>query len=279
MNNTSHDQDYLSRSALAEQLAIPLKELTQMMMDAGWLTQLGKVWQLTAKGEFEGGQYRQSDKYGQYIVWPAAIITHPVLRNLNEDLVNVSSLAKQLELPARLINRVLAELGWIEAFAKGWQLTLTGKAYGGVQCHDDDSGILYVMWPRSIKTKAGFAQTMTTLLDSPSLMTLDGRSVKSPAHCIIANWLYLLGLTYSYRRQLLLPDDAQIIPDFYLPQHRLAIDYWPDALSPSALAVQLQKRRDYQAHQLSLVELVAGDWASIDHDLTKELLHLGISVY
>lgn len=78
MTTTNNDQDdFLSRSALAEKLGVSLKELTQHMIDAGWIVQEGKQWQLTAKGEFEGGIYRDSHKYGRYIVWPASVVNQP----------------------------------------------------------------------------------------------------------------------------------------------------------------------------------------------------------
>ena len=193
MNKSTYDQDSLSRSALAEKLGLALKDLTQLMVDAGWIQQQGKQWLLTAKGEFEGGQYRQSAKYGQYIVWPSTIVEHPVIRDADAGLVTVSSLVQPLALPPRLLNRLLAELGWLEAFARGWQVTALGKAYGGVQCHDTETAVPYVMWPRAIQQQPGFQQAVAWCQQSSLEDAISGHPVTCHEHGLLANWLYLLG--------------------------------------------------------------------------------------
>ncbi len=279
MSTHQSEPAYFSRSALAEKLDISLKELTQLMIEAGWILQEGKVWKLTAKGEFEGGIYRQSQKYGQYIVWPEAVLVHPILRGTEQTSVHVTLLAKSVNLPARLFNRLLAELGWIEAFAKGWQLTSLGKRYGGVQCQDDDSGIPYVMWPRSVRDMPVLTRSIDAFIDQESNQALNGLEVESSAHRQIANWLYIVGLSYSYQRELLLPDDTELMPDFYLPSHRIAIDYWSESLKPDELAMQLQKREDYKKFEIQVVEIHQDKLSDLDHELSRKLLQLGITVY
>ncbi len=270
---------YFSRSVLAEKLDISLKELTQLMIEAGWILQEGKVWKLTAKGEFEGGIYRQSQKYGQYIVWPDTVLLHPILSGTDQTSIHVTLLAKSVNLSARLFNRLLAELGWIKAFAKGWQLTSLGKRYGGVQCQDNDSGIPYVMWPRSLRDTPALTRSIDAFTDKGSLEVLNGLEVESSAHGKIANWLYIAGLTYSYHRQLLLPDNTELRPDFYLPSYRIAIEYWSESLKPDELAAQLQKREDYKKFEVQVVEIHKDELGDLDHELSRKLLQLGISVY
>jgi hypothetical protein len=272
------NSDYLSRSALAEKLGIPLKDLTQLMIESGWIIQEGKNWQLTAKGEFEGGEYRQSQKYGQYIVWPSSVIDHPIIRESGESLVTVSTLARQFDIPARLLNRLLAEMGWIKTYAKGWQITELGKSYGGSQQHDDESGVPYVLWPRSIQEIDGFLNDLKCLNDDSKLRSLDGRDFLLNAHCKIANWLYLLGLSYSVQREMSVSDSI-LTPNFYLPLHQLCIDYWSESLSPAELAKQLQKRDLYKKSHFRVVEIKQDKLSDLDHFLSKELLQYGITTY
>ncbi|MGH1487147.1 MAG: hypothetical protein ACRBCI_13115 [Cellvibrionaceae bacterium] len=279
MAKQSTQSDFLSRSALAEQLGMPLKDLTQLMIESGWIIQEEKVWQLTAKGEFEGGIYRQSQKYGQYIVWPSSIIDHPVIRDSGQSLVSVSTLSKQVGISARLLNRLLAEIAWIEAYAKGWQLTVLGRENGGVQCHDDESGIPYVMWPRAVSHAAIFKESINSFTSKESLESLDGRKFSLHSHCAIANWLYLLGMSYSTNRQLMVSPEITLVPDFYLPAHHLCIDYWSDSLSPAELANQLQKRDAYTNCGLNVVELKDDDFSDLDQALSKHLLQAGITTY
>lgn len=235
---TNDKSDYISRSALAERLGIPLKDVTQLMIDPGWIIQEGKAWALTAKGEFEGGIYRQSKKYGQYIVWPVSITEHAAIRDIKDSLLPVSALAKNDNVPARLLNRLLAVRGLIAGFAKGWQITPLGKRFGGVQCQDENSAVPYVIWPRSIQDNSLFRESIKYLGQESSLRSLDGRTFEVAAHSQIANWLYLLGFGYSFRHQHSLDRQFMIESDFYLPSHALFIDYWPASLPPNTLLSQ-----------------------------------------
>lgn len=272
-------EEHLSRSALAEKLGITLKELTQLMIESGWIAQEGKVWHLTAKGEFEGGLYRESKKYGQYIVWPLSVVDHPMIREMNEGVVTVSSLAKRVDLPARFLNRLLAELGWIEVFAKGWQLTSLGENYGGEQSKDDETGIPYVMWPRTLLDNPSVLNSLSYFSNSQSVQALNGLSTLSTAHSMIASWLYTVGLVYSYQRELLLPKNVSVKPDFYLPRRQLCIDYWSESLSADALAAQLTKREMYKKYNIRSIEVDQDSLSHIDHELSRELMQLGVTVY
>lgn len=276
---TPNKEEYLSRSALAEKLGITLKELTQLMIESGWITQEGKVWHLTAKGEFEGGKYRESKKFGQYIVWPISVVEHPMIRQMNDEVVTISSLAKRVDLPARFFNRLLAEIGWIEAFAKGWQLTSLGDVHGGVQAQDDETGIPYVMWPRTLLDNRSLQCSVAYFTDNQSLQALNGLTTISTAHSVIASWLYAVGLVYSYQRELFLPKGVVLKPDFYLPRRQLCIDYWPESSTADALASQLSKREIYKRHNIRSIEVDAEGLLDLDHELSRELMQLGITVY
>lgn len=284
------DTQFYSRSALAEKLKLSLKELTQLMLIGGWIVESDKGLELSAKGEFEGGKYRQSNKYGQYIVWPESIVEHALLRNIDDTAVTISQLLKQTHLPPRLFNRLLAELGWISPFSKGWKATQQGRLQGGEQYEDDSSGMPYVKWPRDLLSNdnvisalnilSGLAVSNQTLNnDLQSIKTLSGVLVKSIGQARIANWLYLLGFNASYQREFIIDTKQSVKPDFYLPKHRLVIDYWDESLKTAQLSLNLSKQEFYSSLEFKVIEINHQQLEDLDQVLSKELLHLGISVY
>jgi hypothetical protein len=279
MTEKKPEQEFYSRSAIAERLGVSLKELTQLMLDAGWIVQEDKKWKLTSKGEFEGGVYRQSKKYGEYIAWPPKVFTHPVIKELSQSFITVSHLSQQFTLPARLLNCLIADLGWIEHFAKGWQVTPLGKEQGGVQHQDDKSGVPFVMWPKTIVEAKAFEQSVSKLTDQKNTLSIDGHRYKQAEHCQIANWLYLLMQTYRFSQPVYHTNESYVTPDFYLPAHRIFIDYWSESLSPEQLSEQLDKREYYQKHKHSFIEVELENLAHLDNFLTKQLLQFGVSVY
>jgi hypothetical protein len=279
MTEDKSQPEFYSRSVLSEKLGTTLKELTQAMLEAGWVLQEGKQWTLTAKGEFEGGIYRQSKKYGEYIVWPESILKHPMIMELSQSLVVISNLAQLYKIPARLLNCLLADMGWIEAYAKGWQVTTIGKSYGGVQHTSEKSGVPFVMWPKSIVETEALKNSLRYLRDNINNKSLNGHQLLNPEHCQIANWLYLLRQVYRYQQPVYFKDEKYLIPDFYLPSHQINIDFWPESLSPDQLAQQLEKREIYQHYQLSFIEIQNDQLEDLDNYLSKELLKFGISVY
>ncbi len=284
------EPQFYSRSALAEKLDMSLKELTQLMLKGGWITEASNGLELTAKGEFEGGKYRESNKYGKYIVWPDSVLEHALLRGVTESAVTVSQLLKGTNLPPRLFNRLLAELGWISPFSKGWKLTDLGKMQKGEQYENDSSGLPYVKWPRDLLSQPTikYAFDLLNVADKPleaegsataAIKTLNGFWVENIGQAKIANWLYLLGFNTSYRREFLTSDNNSVIPDFYLPEHGVVIEYWGESLKASELSDNLHKQDFYSTTALKLIEINHQQLADLDQVLSKELLHLGISVY
>lgn len=283
----STDPQFYSRSALADKLSLSLKELTQLMLKGGWITEGSNALELTAKGEFEGGKYRDSHKYGKYIVWPASIVEHALLRDATESSVTVSQLLKGTDFPPRLFNRLLVELAWIRPFSKGWKLTDLGKKQRGEEYENDSSGLPYVKWPRALLANPIIAHAFErlTLNNSHSskeheqVQTLNGFLVDSVGQAKIANWLYLLGFNVAYQRVFLNDDDKPVTPSFYLPEHSVVIEYWDESLKAHQLSDNLQKQDFYSAISLKLIEINHQQLGELDQVLSKELLHLGISVY
>ena len=73
------DDNRLSTTALAKKLNIPVQQLFATLKDYGWIQRASDTWALTSKGEFEGGSYQQSRRFGRYIVWPERLDHHPLL--------------------------------------------------------------------------------------------------------------------------------------------------------------------------------------------------------
>jgi hypothetical protein len=227
------------------------------------------------------------------MVWPELIVEHVLLRNIDDVMVAVSQLLKNTQIPPRLFNRLLAEFGWIIAFSKGWKITQQGAEQGGEQYEDDSSGIPYVKWPRALLTNANiiFALNILSGLVSSSLVpnqvlknrqsitTLNGFMVDNVGQAKIANWLYLLGFNVSYQREFIIADKQSVNVDFYLPKYRLAVDYWPESLTPVQLSQKLYKQEFYGSLGFNVVEINYQQLEDLDQVLSKELLHLGISVY
>lgn len=291
-HNGDTKTSYLSRSALAEKLGITLKELTQQMISAGWLVhhpdaEKGKEWQLTAKGKFEGGTYRDSKKFGQYIVWPESVTQHPAISEVKEAHSSVTVIAKSLGLSAKMLNRLLADMGWISAYGKGWKVTDQGLAQGGIQASNDETGIPYVLWQRELAQSpiltqhVGLYKGEEPTEKNATWLSLDGHTVSCLPHAFIANYLYLYGHNYAYQRTVHLSNNVSIVSDFYLPKYAVHIHYQAQHVSPSELNAQLERQQLAEAHQLTLINLQAGDGKQLEQEqleqqLAKALLQAGV---
>jgi hypothetical protein len=115
--------------------------------------------------------------------------------------------------------------------------------------------------------------------NSQSIRTLNGFTVDSVGQSKIANWLYLLGFNVSHQREFVIVDKVSVQVDFYLPKYRLAIDYWPESLNPEQLSHKLYKQEFYESSGFDVLEINHHQLEDLDQVLSKELLHLGISVY
>lgn len=287
---TDDHTHYLSRSALAEKLGVTLKELTQLMIESGWLAhndaaEKGKEWVLTAKGEFEGGMYRDSKKFGQYIVWPETVVDHPAITGIKDTLISASTIAKQADISAKMINRLLAEMGWITSYAKGWKVTDLGQTNGGVQVTNDETGVPYAMWSRALLEHQGLleqiqhykgeAVTEVSINNALHFLSLDGRYIASKPELLIANWLYLSGVSYAYQRSVHISPSETVFSDFYLPKYAIHIHFQAINIAPSELAQQLERQALSEKHHIKVIQISAEDTNNLDQVLSKALLQLG----
>ncbi|QQD19861.1 hypothetical protein I6N98_08520 [Spongiibacter nanhainus] len=287
----------LSTSALARHLALPLPQLFTLLKDYGWIRKVEGGWELTAKGEFEGGRYINSRRYGRYIVWPEEIGSHPLLQSLESNrLLSVSELSQRLHVKGAMINRILVALGWMRPGVLGWRLTQEGQAQGGQVFENQTSQLSYALWPEDVLQDSALLWFCRQLLEAEQstsepgqegedlfsgatgqVVSLDGSLCPSPAHRVIAQWLYLAGIRYAMQQPL--PGMAELQSDFYLPEFRLYLDYWGDADKPDILNKRMQRSEYYRENDASAVEVYPEDLADLDDTLGRRLIELNVTFY
>ena len=271
----------ISTSALAKELGKTSRQMFAELEALGWLRREDGQWQLTAKGEFEQGGYRDSERYGRYIVWPDTVMTHRALVSLEDSITSAKGLGLMLGLDAHCLNKLLAELGWIKPWLKGWQVTSAGQAQGGVQKEDLKTAIPYVVWPKVVtknvllkRSLKQFEPHLAAVETRMGCSSMDGHLLRSEAEVMIDNWLYLAGISHACHKRLPITEEA--VADFYLPQVSLYIEFWGSESDPSYLKSKMRKKTLYQEHNLDVVELEEGDLKTLDEFLSRQLRRFGL---
>ena len=290
----------LSTSALARKLELPVQLLFTTLMDYGWIERTGDAWTITAKGEFEGGTYQSSRRFGRYIVWPLTLEQHPLLAAIetNKRITGAAMRRYYPRLDARQINRALGELGLQQHSILGWELTALGRSLGGQQDESQSSGAFYVSWPHEIIDHPVIHRELTAQSDQiappaapadtaavPDLFStseqveaipcgIDGHILTTKLEMRVCNWLYLAQLAHAYQRAL--PVEESLYADFYLPLGSVYIDCWGKDVPADQLASKLRKRDIYKAMDLHYIEINSSDVEKLDEVLGRGLLAYGI---
>lgn len=280
----------LSTSALAKQLDLSTQQLFASLKDYGWIRKVDDGWALTAKGEFEGGEYVHSKKYGRYIVWPPEIADHPLLKAMEDNrFLSATALGKGQQLSARETNRVLAELGWIRHSFQGWELTELGQQKGGMQLENDSSGTCYVVWPPAVTSDAVLARQLALtasifnpvestgdlFADADQQVCPDGHHHSRRLNMQVCHWLYLAGIAHSVHHRL--PTEDALFADFYLPQQQLFIECWDS--DGKGLAKRMQRRDIYQQLGFAVIDVELAEGQHVDDILTPAMRKRAIRVY
>jgi hypothetical protein len=231
----------LSTSALAKLLDVPSQQLFSTLKDYTWIRKVDDGWVLTGKGEFEGGEYVHSKRYGRYIVWPPELAEHPLLQALEDNRhIAATSIGKTFGLNAREVNRIFAELAWIKHSHQGWELTPFGESFGGIQLENESSGTFYVVWPQAIashdllapKLKLAAAifadhsqqESNDLFAGTNDLCAVDGHRHERKALLQVCHWLYMAGIAHAC--QYLIPYKEKQYANFYIPAHQVYIECW-----------------------------------------------------
>jgi hypothetical protein len=289
MSGESHK---LSTSALAKQLDIPLQQLFGTLRDYGWIRKLDDGWALTPKGEFEGGEYVHSKRYGRYIVWPETLPEHPLLQGMAENrLLTATQIGRKFGLHAREVRRLLGEIGLLQRGRNGWEVSARGEELGGVLMENEGQDG-EINWPETLLQNALVATQMEygqrlehddnhgegDLLEAISdYESLDGHHFASRGEWQICNWLYLAGILHACRRRL--PWHEPLYADFWLPEFGLYIEYNGDERDGAALTAALQRQEIYRQQQWPVIEVRAEHLSELDDMLTRELRRRGVRVW
>lgn len=268
------DGKLISTTRLAEQMKIDAKLLFQLLAELGWIIRDENKWKLTAHGELEGGQYQQSDKYGEYIVWPQSLSQHALLAANNNEPLSASRLAELYGVSAHCINSVLSNLGWLEKDQRGWMITDLGSQHGGSQRNGKHG--FFVLWPASLRENALFSEVMANITAQKRGPCLDGLVVNNAGEQRINNWLYLHHIVRGYRHPV---PGANFTANFYLPTRKVFIDYWGFDLTTGSLSDKLARVDFYKAHGLRYIEISDEDLDKLDEVLPKKLLPFGIQLH
>jgi hypothetical protein len=304
--------EYISTSALANKLKIKPIDLFDKLKTLGWIERKDDKWVLTELGRSNGGQTRETSKYGEFIVWPESISIENEQPKGRSKLISATTIGKHFDIYAQRLNLILSELGLIEKdLAAGWKITKLGERIGGRQFENETSGANFVLWPESIlKSKRlleVFKENSTEKVQTATIIstpqpdiqvvninkdnfrekfeakhrTIDGHYVRSKAEMLIDNWLYQYGLVHAYERKL--PIDEDVYCDFYIPSgngrpQAVYIEFWGLENEPKYTERKNKKIEIYKKEGLSLIELTDADLQNIDDILAKKLRRFKVPI-
>ncbi len=294
MNDSERQK--LSTSALAKALDVPVQQLFGTLRDCGWIRKVEDGWVLTAKGEFEGGEYVHSKRYGRYIVWPEALLEHQLLRAIESNrLLNSVQLARKFQISAREVRRLLGDIGLLQRTFNGWELTRDGERLGGVVIDsgspDNPGGD--ITWPESlldndiVKAQFDYVQRAHHTPDESEADSLsgdlfsgiseftarDGHRFHSRNQLLVCDWLYFAGIAHAchYRLPLAQANFQEQRADFWLPAAHVYIDVGGDERDAAAIASAMERVELYRKHQWQFVEVRAEHIEHLDDYLTRAL--------
>ena len=286
--------DKISTTALAKLRELEAKQLFNQLKTAGYINRGEEAWVLTELGRKFGGEYVEHPKFGPFIVWPENLLIDT--QATSGKTLSATQIGQRFDLPAKKINQLLQELGWISKVDDGWRVTSSGLTVGGYQREDKESQNTFVVWHDSIVRHKRLRQSVIEFSgqDAESHATdkslssfrqkfeakhrtLDGHYVRSKGELIIDNWLYMNGVVHAYDRQL--PIEEDVLGDFYLPSGKVYLQYWGSDSGPVTEQDQQQIRAIYQAHQFSLIEIFPEDVDQLDDVLPTKLREFGIKAY
>lgn len=298
------DRQKVSTSALAKTLDIPLQQLFGTLRDCGWIRKVDDGWVLTAKGEYEGGEYVHSKRYGRYIVWPETLIEHQLLRGIESNrLLNSVQIARKYQISAREVRRLLGDVGLLRRTFNGWELTRDGEQLGGVNIDsaniDGHSGD--ITWPENIidnevvRAQFEYLQRAHHAEDTPGdplegdlfsgmseFEARDGHRFHSRNEFLVCDWLYFAGIAHAYHYRLplslLQPQAQDQHADFWLPAAQVYIEVSGDEKDAGAIAATMERIDIYRKNQWNFVEVRAEHFEHLDDYLTRALREFGANI-
>ena len=218
--------------------------------------------------------------------------------SFKDKTLSSTALGMKFALTPMKVNQILAELGWITKFTKGWIPTPAGSKHGAQAREMKESGVPYVVWPQEILQDKIFDRSVRefkgeVIQDEAPETTedkgvasgfrekfpckyraQDGHMVRSKAEVLIDNFLYASGLVHAFERKLPVLEDVYC--DFYLPDGKVYIEYWGLENDPKYEARKQEKILIYQKYKFTLIQLTDEHVSNLDDHLPRLLLKEGI---
>jgi hypothetical protein len=302
----------LSTSALAKERSIETKDLFRILTDKGWIYKKDDKWHLTNDGKLAGGEIRNSQQYGDFIVWPETIDWEETKSNnqsTKSQYYSATQLGERFEITNRKINLILNELGWVQKTVAGWGITILGKSLGGREFEHETSGQKYVKWPESVLNNPDLLENfgikpvalrvtkhenlIVEKKDGNSIedyrkkypaefRSKDGHYVRSQGEMAIDDSLYLWGIPHAYEKKL--PNTLEdVLSDFHIPSgpgrpYAVYIEYWGVQGDEYYNKRKEQKLKIYSELGLKLIQLTPSDIKNLEDTLQRELLKHEIKV-
>lgn len=293
----------ISTTKLSKTLNITLSELQNLLSKQKLIYRKDKIWHLTEKGKEFGGETFFSKRYGDFIIWPPNLNPLDIKSSVRTKLINATKIGEILKVSSRRVNRVLAELGWIDKGIKGWNVTKIGKNLGGLE-YDHDTGGTYVLWPENILENKTLEEAFDLTgyknnskvedFDNEELYnnqnirdkwptpyrTKDGHRVRSRGEKMIDDYLYEAGIVHAYEREVK-NIKKKVLSDFYIPARNggeaVYIEYWGKEDEKYDIR-KSEKKSIYLDNGLNLIELDNKHIYSLDDHLPRLLLKFKIRV-
>ncbi|MCH8330443.1 MAG: glycerol kinase [Bacteroidetes bacterium] len=291
----------ISTSSLSKQLKKSSKELFGILSQLKLIYRKNDSWHLTSQGKEYGGEVVFNNKYGEFIVWPSTFNPLDLKSNDRTKLINATKIGENYQVSSQRVNRVLAELGWIEKGIKGWNVNKVGRSLGGVE-FDHDSGGTYVLWPSGVLTNKDLNESFHSKEELTSseekeidgadsqqtknprdkwptpYRTKDGHRVGSRGEQMIDDYLYECGIVHAYEREVKNIEET-VLSDFYIPAKNggepVYIEYWGQEDEKYDLR-KTEKKEIYKKNNLNLIELDNKHIYSLDDHLPRMLLKFKI---
>ena len=230
-----------------------------------------------------------------------------------------TKIGRHFDLTPQRVNLILAELGWIEKYVRGWVPTDRGNAMGA-NVREMRNGTPFVVWPERILTNSALLDSVAEQSGSipgqcdapadqalrksgtpahrapaasavPALAGDDFRS-KYPAafrtqdgHMVRSRAEVLID-NWLYMQGIVhayerrLPIEEECYCDFYLPKGKgVYIEFWGREDDPRYRDRQAAKRAIYAKYDLRLIELADAEIERLDDVLPRMLLKFGVETF
>ncbi len=297
----------ISTSALSKKLNINSATLFDSLQSEGYIIRnKDNEWKLTKKWEDAQWEYKNSTKFGTYIVWPKDFQIKNIWTDKTQnDYVSITVLAEKFEISSRKMNQILAELWWIEKSLKWWKVTSFWEKVWWKQLQHYMSWTSYTHWPTEIvlnsslikavddfnpnsKKNISLEKNIKNGIDSDEFRAKfpaqyrasDGHNVRSRWELVIDNFLYSHWLTHAYERKIPIQED--IYSDFYIPAQKggkaVYIEYWGIEDQEKYEDRKKVKKDIYKKYDLNLIELENKHIDNLDDYLPRFLLDYWINV-